>query len=274
MCTYTYVQVVRDFVVRERVGPGPLLPVEQVDWKKVKEDFFSAPTEAEIEHGKNPKPLVMKIERGPTCEVGRCVDNAMRCVERRIHNYVWTPAKKQRLIAYMCAARLTIGVLDEVCSACFVSRDKGPPQTAWSYWANYYAAINFVFLWDNGAHGFYNATKLALKECGLWTLLLESQVLFNYKAGPWGQDKHGAKMFEVICDLLRTITPGDAFFHRFWGMIALGQGLDPATAGIRDKKAWIESLGEFVSTRRTLDKRQMTFVTNVQNGELLPVVQV
>ena len=250
-------QVVRDFVVRERVGPGPLLPVEQGDWKKVKEDFFRAPTEEEIEHGKKPKPLVREIERGPSCEVGCCVDNAMRCVGSRIHDYVWTPAKKQRLIAAIHACMLTIPLLDEVCSTCFVSLDKGPPQTAWSYWANYYAGINFVFLWDNGAHGFWNATKLALKECGLWTLLLESQVLFNYKAGPWGQDKHGAKMWEVICDLLRTITPGDAFFQRFWGMIALGEGLDPATAGIRDRKAWIDSLREFVSARRTLEKGEM-----------------
>ena len=95
---------------------------------------------------KTTQPLVKEIQRGAACEVGRCVDNAMRCVGSRIHNYRWTSEKKESLIAGMRAGPLTIKMMDEVCSACFVSRDKGPPQTVWSYSANYYAAINFVFL--------------------------------------------------------------------------------------------------------------------------------
>ena len=175
-------------------------------------------------------------ERRPASEVGRCLDNALRAIGRRVHDFALTKTKVRQFLKALKDGNLTLTMLDEMMECIVVAMDKGPPQYAWAWWVLYAAQINVVFLYDNAAHGCWNAVKMALRHVGYWMQIMDAQIIFNYRSGPWGRETFGATIINVVQDLSATIGPKDRLLERFWNPIAAGLGLNPETTGVRDRE--------------------------------------
>lgn len=102
--------------------------------------------------------------------------------------------------------------------------DQGPPQYSASWFLMFHAGVALVPTWDPAAHRMWNGCKLALKDAKLMGALITSNILFNYKSGPWSTSAWHKQTTACILDLQATLTPNDPLLMKLWAGICADHG--------------------------------------------------
>ena len=186
-------------------------------------------------------------------------DNALRHGARRR----WSDFELDLARFKDALAILTVELLFREAPFIASTLDQAPWQMCSSWFLRYHLHINFVPLWDPGAHRIHNDYKAAIRFAGLQSKVYCCSTLFNFITGPSSSRGKWRKVLtEQVLDIKAFKQEADVCLQLVWAQICRERGWvspDDTNADARsrfleniDCEQLVGAVGEMIANARWL----------------------